>query len=55
MRCTASKSPFEVMGNPASMMSTPRAGKLVSYIDLLLDVEGRAGRLLAISQGGIED
>jgi hypothetical protein len=54
MRDTASKSPFDAMGKPASMMSTPwrRADR---DGELLLQGHGRAGALLAVAQGGVED
>ena len=52
---TDSKSPSEAIGNPASMTSTPEARELVGDLELLGDVERDAGRLLAVSQGRVED
>ena len=55
MRWTAAKSPSEEIGNPASMMSTPRAASWLAMAHLVVGVEGDSGRLLAVSQGGVED
>ena len=53
-RRTASKSPFEAIGKPASMMSTP-SGELLGDLELLGLVQAGARRLLAVAQGGVED
>ena len=52
---TASKSPGEAIGKPASMMSTPQARELVGDLELLAGVERDAGRLLAVAQRRVED
>jgi hypothetical protein len=55
MSRTASKSPGEAMGKPASMTSTPEPRELQGDLELLLRVERDARRLLAVAQGGVED
>ncbi len=52
---TASRSPREEIGKPASITSTLRAAKLMGHADFLRGVHGEARRLLAIAQGGVED
>ena len=52
---TASKSPFEAIGKPASMMSTPISSSSSATCELLFQGHGGAGRLLAVAQGGVED
>jgi hypothetical protein len=52
---TASKSPLEAIGKPASMMSTPMVFKQFGDLELFLQRHGRTGRLLAVTQGGVED
>ena len=52
---TASKSPGEVIGKPASITSTPEPRELLGDLDLLLGVERDPGRLLAVAQRGVED
>ena len=53
--CTASKSPGEAMGKPASMTSTPRSHQGLGDFQLLGQVHAGAGRLLAVAQRGVED
>ena len=55
MARTASKSPSEAIGKPASMMSTPSAGEGPGHLELLGQVHARARRLLAVAQGRVED
>ena len=55
MARTASKSPTEAIGNPASMMSTPERGQRPGHLELLGHVHARARRLLAVAQGRVED
>ena len=55
MACTASKSPGEAMGKPASITSTPSSLEGVGHLQLLGQVHAGAGRLLAVAQGGVED
>ena len=52
---TASKSPGEAIGKPASMMSTLQLGELARDLELLGAVHAGAGRLLAVAQRGVED
>ncbi len=52
---TASKSPGEVIGKPASIDVDAQARELLGDFDLLLGVERDPGRLLAVAQGRIED
>ena len=52
---TASKSPSEAIGKPASMMSTPISSRKSATSQLLLEGHGGAGALLAVAQGGVED
>ena len=54
-RLTASKSPSEAMGKPASMMSTPISSRSVGDLQLLVERHRGAGRLLAVAQRGVED
>ena len=51
---TASKSPTEAIGNPASMTSTPSAAS-ASHLELLGHVHARARRLLAVTQRRVEN
>ena len=55
MACTASKSPGEAMGKPASITSTPRSLKGVGDLELFGEVHAGAGRLLAVAQRGVEN
>ena len=55
MARTASKSPIEAMGNPASMTSTPKRGERSRDLKLLGHVHARAWRLFAVAQGGVKD
>ena len=52
---TASKSPGEVIGKPASITSTPSRAELLGDLHLLGGVQGDSGRLLAVSQRGVKD
>ena len=52
---TASKSPSDAIGKPASRTSTPELGQLVRHAHLLGHGHAAAGRLLAVAQGGVED
>ena len=54
MARTASKSPGDAAGNPASMMSTPSSTS-VGHLEFFVDGHRCAGRLLAISQRGVKD
>ena len=54
-RLTASKSPSEAIGKPASMMSTPISSRSFAICSFSLEGHGGAGRLLAVAQGGVED
>ncbi len=53
--CTASKSPGEVIGKPASMMSTPRRASWWAISSFSCLVQRDAGRLLAVAQRRVED
>ncbi len=55
MRLTASASPGDAAGKPASMTSTPQPGELLRDADLLVDGQRGAGRLLPVAQGRVED
>ena len=55
MAWTASKSPGEAIGKPASMTSTPRSREGAGHLELLGEVHAAAGRLLAVAQRGVED
>ena len=52
---TASRSPFEAIGKPASMTSTPKRSELVRHADLLFRVHGEARRLFTVAERGIEN
>ena len=52
---TASASAGEAIGNPASMMSTPKGVELTSQLQLLGGVERKSRRLLAVPQSRVED
>ena len=52
---TASASASDVMGKPASMMSTPSDDELLRHLQLLVDPERETGGLLAVAQGRVED
>ncbi len=52
---TASKSPGEAAGKPASMTSTLKLCQLARDLDLLGHGEPGAGRLLTVAQGRVED
>ena len=52
---TASKSPCEAIGKPASMMSTPICVEQLGDLQLLLEGHRRAGALLAVAKRGVED
>jgi hypothetical protein len=52
---TASKSPSEAIGKPASMTSTPISSSSAGDLQLFLERHGGAGRLLAVAQGRVED
>ena len=51
---TASKSPSDEIGKPASMMSTPSAIELLRQAQLLRRRHAEAGRLLAVAERGVE-
>ena len=53
--CTASKSPGEAIGKPASMMSTPSSASLRAMRSFSGTVMLQPGRLLAVAQRGVED
>ena len=53
--CTASKSPGEAMGKPASITSTPSSLRAWARLQLLGQVHAGAGGLLAVAQRGVED
>ena len=53
-RRTRSASSSEEMGNPASMMSTPRAFELPGEPDLFLEAQGEAWGLLAVAERGVK-
>ena len=55
MACTASKSPLELAAKPASITSTLQPLQLARDAQLLVLGHGRAGRLLAVAQRGVED
>ena len=55
MRCTAAKSPSEEIGESGLDDVDAECGQLVGDGDLVVGVEGDSGRLLAVSQGGVED
>jgi hypothetical protein len=55
MASTASKSPSEAMGKPASRMSTPSSTSLRAIRSFLGYGHAAARRLFAIPQRGIED
>jgi len=55
MACTASQSPFDAAGNPASMTSTPSSAKAWAMRSFSGLSHAAAGRLLAVAQRGIED
>ena len=52
---TASKSPGEAAGKPASITSTPEPRELVRDLELLAGVQRDARRLLAVAQCRVED
>ena len=52
---TASKSPGEVIGNPASITSTPSRASCAAISTFSLPVKRDPGRLLAVAKRGIED
>ena len=52
---SASKSPGEAIGKPASMMSTPSRASCCADLDLLARVQRAARRLLAVAERGVED
>ena len=51
----ASRSPGEAAAKPASMTSTPSSCEGPGHLELLPEVHGEAGALLAVAQGGVED
>ena len=55
MAWTASKSPGEAMGKPASITSTPSSVSALGDLELLGEVHAGAGRLFAVAQRGVED
>jgi hypothetical protein len=52
---TASKSPFEAIGKPASMMSTPISSRSSATCSFCSSVIDAPGGLLAVAQRGVED
>ena len=52
---TASNSACELIGKPASMMSTPRAASCWAISTFSLAGQVDAGRLFAVAQRGVED
>ena len=52
---TASKSPGEAMGKPASITSTPKSTQRLGDLQLLGEVHAAAGRLLAVAERGVEN
>ena len=52
---TASKSPSEAIGKPASMMSTPISSRSVAICSFSSRVMVAPGRLLAVAERGVED
>ena len=52
---TASKSPSEAIGKPASMTSTPISSRSSATSSFSSKRHGRAGGLLAVAQGGVEN
>ena len=52
---TASRSPRDAIGKPASMTSTPRTASCRAETNLLLGIHGKAGRLLAVAKRCVED
>ena len=52
---TASKSPLEAIGKPASMTSTPISSSRSATSSFSSQRHGGAGRLLAVAQRGVED
>ena len=52
---TASKSPGEAIGKPASMMSTPRRASWCAISSFSVSVERDARRLLTVAQRRVED
>ncbi len=55
MACTASKSPGEAMGKPASMTSTPRSLRACATWSFSARFMLAPGRLLAVAQRRVED
>ena len=53
--CTASKSPGEAIGKPASMMSTFSRASWWAISSFSVRVQRDARRLLAVAQRGVED
>ena len=52
---TASKSPGEAIGKPASITSTPKIHQRLRHFQLFLEIHAAAGRLLAVAQGRVEN
>ena len=52
---TASKSPGDAIGKPASMISTPRSTKRLGDLHFFGQVHAGAGGLLAVAERGVED
>ena len=52
---TASKSPGEAMGKPASMHVDPQGQQGLGDLHLLGQVHARSGRLLAVAERGVKN
>ena len=52
---TPSASSSDAIGKPASIRSTPKRVELPGKLDLLACPQRKAGRLLAVPQGRVED